>query len=73
MAVAASVGCDVFIDDLPEILAMPGFPAGMRPVLFDPDRAYATPSSRAHLAATPRLAVCHDWSAIADLVLGRSQ
>jgi hypothetical protein len=37
VAEAARIGCDVFIDDLPEILAMPGFPAGFRAILFDPD------------------------------------
>src|SRR6266702_6824079 len=33
--------CDMFIDDLPEILAMPGFPEGMRKILFDPDNQFA--------------------------------
>jgi hypothetical protein len=42
VARAASLGCDVFIDDLPEILAMPGFPAGMTKVLFDPDNQHGT-------------------------------
>ncbi len=37
VARAASIRCDLFIDDLPEILAMPGFPEGMRKILFDPD------------------------------------
>jgi hypothetical protein len=35
---AAALGCEVFIDDLPEILAMPGFPATTRRILFDPER-----------------------------------
>jgi hypothetical protein len=38
---AADLRCDIFIDDLPEILAMPGFPAGMRRILFDPDNRFA--------------------------------
>jgi hypothetical protein len=38
---AATLRCDMFIDDLPEILAMPGFPADMRRVLFDPDDRFA--------------------------------
>ena len=29
--------CDVFIDDLPEILAMPGFPDKTQKILFDAD------------------------------------
>jgi hypothetical protein len=41
---AAVLGCDLFVDDLPEILAMPGFPMGMRRVLFDPDDRFAGPA-----------------------------
>jgi hypothetical protein len=37
---AAALGCGAFIDDLPEILALEGFPAGMRAILFDPDSHY---------------------------------
>jgi hypothetical protein len=37
IARAAALGCTVFIDDLPEILAMSGFPEETRRVLFDPD------------------------------------
>lgn len=37
VARASSLGCDVFIDDLPEILAMPSFPASARAILFDPE------------------------------------
>jgi hypothetical protein len=40
VAAAALIGCDVFIDDLPEILAMPGFLAGFRPILFDPEEQF---------------------------------
>jgi hypothetical protein len=42
VARAASLCCDMFIDDLPEILAMPGFPQGMRKILFDPDNQFAS-------------------------------
>jgi hypothetical protein len=41
VARAAALRCEVFIDDLPEILAMPGFPDGMRRILFDPDNQFA--------------------------------
>jgi hypothetical protein len=41
VARAAGLGCDLFIDDLPEILAMPGFPEGMQKILFDPDNQFA--------------------------------
>ncbi len=37
MARAAALKVDVFIDDLPEILEHPGFPAGARAILFDPE------------------------------------
>lgn len=32
----AAVGCDVFVDDLPEFLADAQFPPRVKPVLFDP-------------------------------------
>jgi hypothetical protein len=41
IARAAMIGCDIFIDDLPEILTMPGFPDGMRRILFDPTNQFA--------------------------------
>jgi len=34
------LGCDVFVDDLPELLAESTFPAGVRKVLFDPANAH---------------------------------
>lgn len=37
IARAATLDVDVFIDDLPEILGMKGFPSGAKAVLFDPD------------------------------------
>jgi hypothetical protein len=40
VARAAALHCAVFVDDLPEILAMPGFPARMRRILFDPDNQF---------------------------------
>lgn len=33
----AALSCDVFIDDLPELLAEPSFPEATRKILFDPD------------------------------------
>ena len=45
VARAATLGCDMFVDDLPEILTMPGFPEGMRRVLFDPDDRLAEAAS----------------------------
>jgi hypothetical protein len=37
----AEAGCRVFIDDLPEVLTKPGFPADVRRVLFDPHRQHS--------------------------------
>jgi hypothetical protein len=41
IARAALIHCEIFIDDLPEILTMPGFPDGMRRILFDPANLFA--------------------------------
>ncbi|MBC8232345.1 haloacid dehalogenase-like hydrolase [bacterium] len=38
----AKVGCTHFIDDLPEFLAEPGFPAGVKRILFDPNENHPT-------------------------------
>lgn len=39
--------CDVFIDDLPDLLAEPAFPAATQPVLFDPNsQPFAAPTVR---------------------------
>ena len=32
--------CDVFVDDLPEVLADPAFPAGTARILFDPEQTH---------------------------------
>jgi hypothetical protein len=34
-------GCTHFVDDLPEFLGEPGFPAGTQRILFDPNDLYA--------------------------------
>lgn len=36
------LGCDVFVDDLPEILHAPEFPVPTRPILFDPMNVHLT-------------------------------
>lgn len=41
LARVASSACTHFVDDLPELLAEPSFPASTRPVLFDPTGAHA--------------------------------
>jgi hypothetical protein len=40
MARIKSLGCDVFIDDLPELLSHPGFNAVSRKILFDPGHSH---------------------------------
>jgi len=41
VARAHALACDVFIDDLPEILSLSGFPDRMRKILFDPENQFA--------------------------------
>jgi hypothetical protein len=41
VARANAMACEVFIDDLPEILKLDGFPKGMRKILFDPEDRFA--------------------------------
>jgi hypothetical protein len=62
VARAGALGCDVFIDDLPEILAMPGFAAGVRLVLFDPEH-------KPNFASLP-YERHGEWSAICHAILG---
>ncbi len=57
----ASLGCDWFIDDLPELLTANDFPQRVGRILFDP-----------HRTASDELAILrlHDWSDAADLIAG---
>ncbi len=41
LARIGAAGCDVYVDDLPEILLAPGFPAAIGRILFDPDGHHA--------------------------------
>jgi hypothetical protein len=36
-----ALGCDCFVDDLPELLDSPAFPKRVTPLLFDPDGHHA--------------------------------
>jgi hypothetical protein len=64
VARAAQLGCDMFIDDLPEILGLPGFPLGMRKILFDPGGQFAGRGND-----VSQFDRCTSWAAIsADLV-----
>jgi len=58
LACIAALGCDVFVDDLPEVLGDPGFPAGVARILFGDQAA----PDGAHWRA------CPSWVAIAQAV-----
>ncbi|MGE3303647.1 MAG: hypothetical protein AB7M12_11095 [Hyphomonadaceae bacterium] len=65
IARAAALRVDAFIDDLPEILAMPGLPAQARALLFDPEGRF--PGGRWN----GRVFEAHrDWASIAAALLG---
>ena len=55
LARIAAAGCQYYVDDLPEILLAPGFPARVRRLLFDPE---------AHHAAEPALVRMRRWDEI---------
>lgn len=40
LARIAALGCSHFVDDLPELLTAPDFPASVQPILFDPEDRY---------------------------------
>jgi hypothetical protein len=51
LARIAAVGCTHFIDDLPELLTHPLFPANVRRILFDPHAAGPLPAGTLRLTA----------------------
>ena len=57
--------CEVFIDDLPELLAEPHFPSAARAILFDPDGHY--PGGLWNGRTFERYA---SWAEAADTLLG---
>jgi len=54
------MGCDLFIDDLPEFLAEPAFPPGVTRLLFDPSGHHDPPAGVLRMSS---------WAEIAALVL----
>jgi hypothetical protein len=56
-----SLGCDYFIDDLPEFLGEPSFPTRPQRILFDP--ASACPDERIYRRVK-------SWDDIAEIILG---
>jgi hypothetical protein len=57
----SQLNCDVFIDDLPEILAMPGFPDKTQKILFDFDNTHSINHSQFTSA--------NSWQHIQDLII----
>ena len=57
LARIATVGCDMFIDDLPEILSAALFPTATKRFLFDPERHHEN-------CATSDMNVVHSWGAL---------
>ena len=47
----AECKCDYFIDDLPEILKMPGFPERTQRILFDPENNHTNENMHAKLSS----------------------
>jgi len=58
---ATQWGCELFIDDLPEILLAPGFPAGAQRVLFDSESHHSA-------ADVPGCRVVQSWVDLGQLV-----
>ncbi len=59
-----SLGCDAFVDDLPEFLGEPGFPTRPRKVLFDPADAIADRSDCTRATS---------WADVTRLLLTRNE
>ncbi len=57
LARIANFGCDIFIDDLPELISSPLFPKRTSAILFDPEKAH-------HAFSVPQAKVLSSWSEI---------
>ena len=51
----AELGCQVFVDDLPEVLAAPDFPASSTGILFDPSGSTSAPQGQHRISAWKQL------------------
>lgn len=56
LARIGAAGCTHFIDDLPEFLAEPSFPANTRRILFDPNQLYGSETRFDRASSWPELA-----------------
>lgn len=61
-----TIGCTDFVDDLPEFLIEPGFPGGVRRVLFDPNES----ETCARVAAEHGLDRVGSWALAESRLLG---
>jgi FMN phosphatase YigB (HAD superfamily) len=59
-----SLGCAAFVDDLPEVLAEPAFPAGVRKVLFDPAGTHSDDPAYTRVTS---------WAGCEDAILARRE
>lgn len=59
LARITAIGCNAFVDDLPEFLAEPAFPAATRPILFDP-------AGEERTSAFPRV---ETWQGLGEMIL----
>jgi hypothetical protein len=64
LARIGALGCELFIDDLAEVLTDPDFPAGVARILLSDRAAEQAGQNDAGYR------VCRSWQAIADMVLG---
>ena len=67
IARVAALDCDLFIDDLPEILSMPGLPRTIRRFLFDPVGSHAS------AVLDPAIEHCRSWDALGRAIFGDSE
>jgi hypothetical protein len=51
----AELGCQVFLDDLPEVLGDSGFPASAAGILFDPSGGSTAQEGQRRISAWPEL------------------
>ena len=64
LARIAALGCTHFVDDLPEFLTLPEFPAGVDRILFDPHRSEAG-GARGRLGAVRRV---ESWAELGEVL-----
>jgi len=67
VARALALGCEVFVDDLPEILTLSAIRKNMRPILFDPEGHHA-----ASVGEACRLERYASWPEISEALQGRA-